>query len=219
MTDPYLHANAIAALWLREGSPDWDYFQRASSPMIVERFWGGGSQFAELFSCLDPMVLLEIACGQGRHTEQAAKHSRRVLALEASPDALAIARRRLQGFDHVEFLLTPDGRTIPGVPDSTCTAVFSYDSFPHFEIISIHYYLCEVERVLIAGGRALLQISNNATVDDGLVLSSRSWRNYMTEPLFRHLANRAGLRVLEHRVISFVYEESDALVLLEKPRG
>lgn len=77
--------------------------------------------------------------------------------------------------------------------------------------------MLETKRILRKGGKALFHHSNNTDRYDVTFSSGRHGRNYMSKQLFAHLADRAGLRVVEQHVIDWAGEkELDCVTLVEK---
>jgi hypothetical protein len=50
---------------------DWKaagYYDKAEQGEWVDVFWGSGTEFRRLFETLDRRVLIDLACGHGRHS-------------------------------------------------------------------------------------------------------------------------------------------------------
>lgn len=167
---------------------------------------------------------LEIGSGGGRFTEVLLPKAKHVIATEVAPSMLPHLRERFREQTHVEVLLL-DGHGLAPVPDASIDAVLSYGVFVHLQHWDIFNYLLEIDRVLVSGGRAVLQHSNT--------LSDRGWRLFveqmpdqvahhkypgtftvMTPTLFAEFARRAGLEVVD--CITDVVTR-DAISLLQKP--
>ncbi len=205
----------VIDMWKLESSPNFGYFDQYEQS--VEIFWGEKGKFRELFETLDRTVLLEIACGKGRHTMLAPEPYDRIFAIDTSIDAIRAARERAKDNPKIEFYFSEDGYSIPE-PDNRFTAAFSYDAMVHFEPITVAAYLKETARVLKPGARALFHHSVYAANPTGKFTESPHWRNYMTGELFAHFASRAGLRVLETHPFPWTGDvNTDALTLMLKP--
>jgi SAM-dependent methyltransferase len=65
------------------------------------------AEVAEVYAALDALAphgdALELACGTGIWTARLAPHARSLLALDAAPEALALAAARVSGAHHVRF--------------------------------------------------------------------------------------------------------------------
>lgn len=205
----------IIDLWKSRTSPDWDYYAAVDTPESLEGFWQPESIFRREFDALDLTAALEIASGTGRHAEIAAPLAGSLIVLDTSVDAMEECRTRLSEYSNVEFCLSRDGVSLP-VADGSLTAIYSYDAMVHFEVETMANYLQEIGRALAAGGTSLLHHSNNSSQPETPLLQSTRWRNYMTEDLIRHLAQRAGLRVARIHLMGGKDEALDALTVFEK---
>ena len=103
-------------------------------------------------------AILEIGCGPGRMTRRLSDLFGRVIALGASPEMLARARRNLADRHNVEWVLG-SGSDLGMLGDGSVEPVFSYISLQHVprreDVLS---YLEESGRVLRQGGRGGLQV-------------------------------------------------------------
>jgi len=106
-----------------------------------------------LLGLIDPSLTIgDLGCGTGQLAETVAPHVHRVIAVDASDDMLASARRRLGGLPNVD-VRQGDLEALPIRPSELDAAVLS---------LVLHYSpdparaLSEVARVLQPGGRALI---------------------------------------------------------------
>jgi SAM-dependent methyltransferase len=135
-----------------------------NSPWTPELFLAlGESDFRDIFRHwnhygLSAGTCVEIGCGAGRMTAQLVSIFRSVVALDVSPDQIALARRLLgPRADAVQFYQV-DGPTIP-LPTVTCDAMFSCHVFQHFsQFAGVAEYLRESFRVLRSGGTVCFHI-------------------------------------------------------------
>lgn len=214
MLDRNPHLNIIE-MWKRADSADFAYFDHVE--LFTGRFWGYETLFRQWFNTLDASELLEIACGQGRHTALVPEGYNNIFAIDTSVDAIRIATERFKDNPKITLCLSQDGLTIPR-PNNSFTGAFSYDAMVHFEPITMASYLKETARVLKPGGRALFHHSAYDRNPIGQFTESPHWRNYMTTDLFAHFASRAGLQILDFRAFPWSDEVvTDALTLLLKP--
>jgi len=172
--------------------------------------------------CVD--TALEIGAGGGRFTEVLLPKARRVIASEVAPSMLPHLRARFADDAHVEYLLL-DGRGLRPLADASIDAVLSYGVFVHLQHWDIFNYLVEIERVLVPGGKAVIQHSNT--------FSPLGWRLFlaqtpeqvghhkypgsftvMTPGLFAEFCTRAGLDVAD--CVTDVVKR-DAISLIQKP--
>jgi SAM-dependent methyltransferase len=167
---------------------------------------------------------LEIGAGGGRFTETLVSKARRVIASEVAPSMLPHLRTRFEENDNVECLLL-DGQDLRPLADDSVDAVLSYGVFVHLQHWDIFNYLVEIRRVLVPGGRAVIQHANT--------FSDLGWKLFleqvpdqvghhkypgsftvMTPELFGELSHRAGLDVVD--CVTDVVKR-DAISLLQNP--
>lgn len=204
----------VVDLWKTRDSHNYSYFAQVET--LTDGFWRPGTPFRRLFDLLDRRRIVEIACGQGRHSVLAPRDYESFLALDTSVDAIAEANRRYGDLKPLRFLVSQDGSSIPA-PDASQTAIFSYDAMVHFEPLTVNAYLAEAARVLQAGGRGLFHHSNYDANPTGKFTDSPNWRNYMRRDLFAHFCSRHGLNVLEQIEMDWGdVKKSDCLSLFEK---
>jgi hypothetical protein len=69
-----------------------------------------------------------------------------------------------------------------------------------------------------ARGRALLHYSNYDQNPGGFYRDNPGHRNFFSERIMRHFADRAGFRVLKHSVFQWAGSQitTDGMILLEK---
>ena len=204
----------IVEMWRTHESPNYSYFEQVEN--LTEAFWDEGQAFRTLFNQLDLRRVVEIACGQGRHTVLVPRSYESLLAIDTSIDAIAECRSRYGDLPRIRFEHSRDGQSIPASSESQ-TAVFSYDAMVHFEPLTMVAYLSETARVLIKGGRGLFHHSNYSGNPTGKFTEGLHWRNFMTKDLFAHFCSRQGLAVLQQ--IEFDWNGSpklDCLTLFEK---
>jgi len=110
-------------------------------------------------------MVLDLACGAGRHSRPLAGAGCRVTALDLSPDLLREAARL-----GTSGLARADMRALP-LPGGAYAAVASFfTSFGYFpEVSQDRQVLAEVARVLRPGGRYLMDFLNRAPAVAGLV--------------------------------------------------
>lgn len=143
---------ALAARRVREGdrffagvAADWD---RLRTELYGDRFSGEA-----LAAALPPSaVVADLACGSGAVTALLAPAVERVIAVDASPEMLAAARRRLSGQDNVT-LERADLAALP-ISDRTCDAAFLLLALTHLDDPSAA--LAEAARILKPGGRLVI---------------------------------------------------------------
>jgi ubiquinone/menaquinone biosynthesis C-methylase UbiE len=212
------HAQVIEK-WKTRQSSNFQYFGLAESDEWTRAFWEKGGRYQRLFEQLSIARVVEIACGQGRHSLRIVDRCEQLWLVDSSVDALAVARERFSPYRHAEIILTPDGLSLPGIADGAASTVFSFDAMVHFELLTVACYVFESARVLMPGGRGLFHHSNYAGNPTGHVDDNPGWRNFMTTGIMAHLLSRAGLVVREQVTWDRSSPQGDALTLFEKPRA
>lgn len=203
---------------------DWSsapYYQLVEGDEGLRYFWSDGSPFPEMFEKLDTTRFVDLACGHGRHTVQilARRKTKEFWLVDINEPNIEHCRKRFAKDSRASFVVNA-GNDLPGISDGSITAVISYDSMVHFEIDDVFYYLGEINRVLVPGGRALLHHSNNDRQPGNCYEQNVHWRNFMSAPMFAHFAIRQGLTVLEQKIIDWGGDDEgkglDCVTLLEK---
>ena len=117
--------------------------------------------------------VLDLCCGNGRHSAQIAQRVARVVGLDRSMDLLDVATRR--GEATVDWV-RGDMRRLPFV-EVFDLVVNLFTSFGYFESDQVdRMVLSEIDRVLTPGGVAVLDIMNASRVRTTLVPESHTTR-------------------------------------------
>lgn len=113
-------------------------------------FWGMEEPLVRpLMERAEPGVVIDAACGTGRHTEWLVEQGHEVLAFDTSPDMLAIARAKVPGARFAEA----DLHDLP-VPDASADLVVVTLALSH--VRDLGPVFAEVARVLRPGGRLVV---------------------------------------------------------------
>lgn len=195
-----------------------DYFEAAESNENMSIFWGEKSIFRELFDTLDLENVVEIACGRGRHVNKYVNKAKKIILIDCIDKNIEFCKKRYQNYNNIEYYCN-NGKDLSEIKDNSVSSVFSYDSFVHFEMMDILYYLREIYRVLNIGGKALIHHSNNTENYKIDFNTGKMGRNYMSQQLFAFLAWRSGLSVVFQKNIDWSdYRNLDCITLLRKDR-
>lgn len=204
-------AAALRADW----TTDDQYYDNADS--WVGSFWADHTAFRQMFNQLDPGVIVELACGRGRHSWQMKDWPNRKILIDVVPENIAFCQRRFAGVAHVECLAN-NGVDLAGVATASATALFCYDAMVHFDHVIVLQYLLETARILKPGGRALLHHSNYPGNPGGDYKTNPHWRAFMPGGLFVDYCRKAGLDLIEQRLICWGGEPAlDCVSLIGKP--
>lgn len=168
--------------------------------------WGGGGEEWSASAAwkqgliddvLIPLIptgsaVLEIGPGAGRWSELLAARASRLVLVDVSEEPLRRCRERLARFDNVSYV-HGRGSELPGIPDASIDAVWSFDVFVHIAPPDFVAYLDEIARVLRPGGVAAIHHSDGR--NRGRLLSRHGWRAPMSRGLLAALAAPRGLAV------------------------
>ncbi len=165
-------------------------------------FWELGGQFRTLFDRLDTEVILELACGHGRHGEKIVSQAKNLILMDVLEENIKVCRERFSAFSNVLFVVN-NGFDFQPIESGSCTGIFSYDAMVHFSPDLVEAYLKDTARVLKPGGLALYHHSNYPAPLDRHYGQNPHARNHMTKNLFADYARRSGLVVVEQVVIQW----------------
>ena len=193
-----------------------DYFFKAESDDALKTFWGEKSIAYRMFSKMDLSTVVELACGKGRHVSKYSSLAGEVILVDILEKNIDFCRERFNEEKNIKFYKN-NGYDLAQLKSGSVTALFTYDSMVHFELLDIFNYLKETARILKNGGMALFHHSNNTENYKITFTTARHGRNYMSKDLFAYLANRAGLEVLEQQVFDWDTDKDlDCLTLVQK---
>lgn len=179
-----------------------DYFEKAESESALNVFWGAQSPFREMFDRLDLTSVVELACGHGRHVVMYQDRAEEITLVDILEKNISICRKRYEERAKIGFYVN-NGKDLREIADASKTALFTYDSMVHFELMDIYSYLLETKRILKTGGMALLHHSNN-TEDYRINFATGKYgRNYMSAEIFAYLAHRVGVEVVEQHLVDW----------------
>ena len=117
--------------------------------------------------------VVEIGCGVGRLTRELATRAAHVDAIDVSERMLDLAREYNPHLVNVRWLLG-DGESLAGIADASADVCFSHVVFQHIPDPAVTLgYVREMGRVLVDGGWAAFQISNDPRVHRNRRLLSR----------------------------------------------
>jgi SAM-dependent methyltransferase len=196
------------------------YYDQAEQPDFLTEFWGDDTRFARAFTHLDRTMMVELACGHGRHAAQIVDTVGLLFLLDVNEPNIQFCCERFDGRANVRCEVN-SGFDLEPVETGSAASVYSYDAMVHFEPDIVGAYLLDAARVLRPGGRALLHHSAYSGNPGAHYSANPHYRNYMTPDLFKHFAIRAGLTVVSQEVFGWGSGDTfapdiDALTLLQR---
>lgn len=194
-----------------------DYYESSDTEEGLAFFWKDG-ECKGLFDQLDLSNVVELACGRGRHVPLYAEKSEHVTLVDILDKNIEFCKQRFSGYGNISYLVN-NGRDLSALKSDAYSALFTYDSMVHFELMDIASYLDETYRILEPGGMALFHHSNNNSDYKASYDNAIEARSFMSKNLFAYLAYRSGFEVLEQHVVDWVVPDLDCLTLVMKPRG
>jgi spore maturation protein CgeB len=151
---------------------------------------------------------LEIGCGVGRMLPAAARRFKSVIGVDVSPRAIAKAQelQRAAALDTTPAnLMTTSGIDLGQIETGSIDFVWSFAALPHMPTRVFAAYLCEIRRVLRAGGIARLQVfvglQESPTEND--TLRVRAYK----EGTLKSAAEKAGLRLTGFSPVTMPLQE------------
>jgi SAM-dependent methyltransferase len=131
--------------------------------------------------------VLDIPCGEGRHTIELAKRGFRVTGFEFNPNAIAAAVKRAAEAGVEPRFVTGDMRELDASEEYDATVCF-FTSFGYFNDEENLDFARRVARALRPGGRFLLELHIAETVYP--IFREREWSWVSQEPPLRVLEER-----------------------------
>lgn len=193
-----------------------DYYAEAEKWLFM--FWNETTLYKQWFDCLDLSTTLELACGHGRHAQQAVSQVGKLILMDIFDNHLSVCQKRLQNHSHVSYL-KGDGYSFRPVESASVTAIYCYDAMVHFSPDIVNSYLIDGARILKPQGMMLLHHSNYDTQGNNQHYGLNPHaRNHMTYALFSSFAKQAGLNIISSMSTRWgEVEDLDRLTLLQKP--
>lgn len=197
----------------------WSERQKGGTqPWTADEFYAtGASDWDDYFRHwksygVDRDCCVEIGCGAGRLTKALVDGFQQVIAVDVSPDMIALAQENAPGT--ASFYVT-DGLDLP-LPDASASAAFSTFVFQHFDSIAeANAVLRDVSRVLLTGGTLMVQLPVHSWPGN-----ARPYRLlYRTQKLLGNVRARARRRGLHQAAVApfmrhLSYEGSELIATL-----
>ena len=181
-------------------------------------FWEPNGLFRMMFNKLDSGIILDLACGHGRHSAQMKDWNNQKILMDINQTNVDYCIQRFKG-DPRYTAIVNNGYDCKPLGDSSCTAVFCYDAMVHFDSKVIFSYLRDIFRVLKPSGRALLHHSNYTGNLGGHYAKNPHCRNYMSQSLFVHYSKKSGFDIIDSVTMNWGHDPNlDCLTLISKSK-
>lgn len=188
------------------------YFSRAERDM--ERDWN--EIIRPILEHVSYGTVLDIAAGRGRNSARLAARAKQVICLDINPENIGFMQARFKGDRRFRFIQN-DGVTLDGIADESVDLAYSFDSMVHFDMEVVISYVNESFRVVRPGGHAFIHHSNYTGNPGGDFRGNPHLRNFMSIPLFRHIAVKAGFVALVSKPVPWgCVADLDGIALLQK---
>jgi ubiquinone/menaquinone biosynthesis C-methylase UbiE len=173
-------------------APDlWDLlsWKKGGEEWTVSADWKQSVIYDILLKYIAPgKTILEIGPGAGRWTEVLQPMAEVLIAVDISPKAIDLCRKKFASAGNVQLYLTNDS-TLGFIADNSIDAVWSFDVFVHINLPETDRYLAEIRRVLKPGGCAVIHHPKDGGVRGGC-------RSRMTDAIFASLLEKQGLTLV-----------------------
>jgi SAM-dependent methyltransferase len=180
--------SAMGSFWDERADEDAFFFvdsRQGYRHPDLESFWAEGKRDLDLLlSALGAEIqpndrVVEIGCGVGRLTRVISERAASVRALDVSARMLELAKEHNAQLKNVEWL-HGGGATLDGIESESADACVSHVVFQHIPDPEVTLsYVREIGRVLLPGGWAAFQISNDPQLHESKSVSYRvrqAWR-------------------------------------------
>jgi ubiquinone/menaquinone biosynthesis C-methylase UbiE len=166
---------------------------------------------------IDYTDILDLAAGQGLGTTKFAPLAKTITIVDCDDDAIRACRQQFGRDPRFKFIRN-NGITIAEVYDSSISFFSVFDAMVHFDLETVQSYVKEAYRVLRANGHGFFHYSNFSAFPGADVRRNPYRRNFMSKPLFEHIALRAGFAIVSSATIPWGgIRDLDGIALLRKP--
>jgi ubiquinone/menaquinone biosynthesis C-methylase UbiE len=216
-------AHNISGNMTKDIANDWKsskYYDQAEK--WIDVFWNKDTVFYKYFNQLDCSAIVELACGQGRHVQKYIEKSKTITLVDINQENIDFCKNRYKNESKINYLVN-SGNDFSGIKANSQTAIFTYDSMVHFEMLDILSYIKDANRILVNGGKILFHHSNADFSPELYYTEKPHSRNFMSADIFAYFALRNGFNVLSQDVFSWgggenCYPDIDCLSLCQKTR-
>jgi len=191
------------------------YFQMAESGMLgqwIEHIWPCIKEF-------DFSVTLDLAAGHGRNTEMLKALAEEIYMVDVNHSCIEACKSRFGDTDgkcRFHYIVN-DGYSLKDIPDSSITAVYSWDAMVHFDKLVVKRYVSEFARVLKNGGQAFFHHSNYGHVAPGADWRANpGWRTNTTKEFVAECVQSCGLELILQHALDWKGNPFDAISTCRK---
>lgn len=163
--------------------------------------------------------VLELAPGFGRNTELLIKHAGEITLVDVNQHCIDACRERfaVEKRCTVHYMVN-DGKSLSGIPDSSVTMIYSWDSVVHFDKEVVKLYAKEFTRVMAPGGKGFVHHSNYGhTSQSSDWLSHPHNRSNMTDELFARYIRDNGMEIISQELLDWDLKDLDCVSVFRKP--
>jgi ubiquinone/menaquinone biosynthesis C-methylase UbiE len=157
----------------------------------------------------DFTTTVEVGPGGGRNSQRLKDVASTLYLVDLNEYALARCRARFQSDESgcdIRYVKT-DGISLPGIPDSSVSFVYSWDSMVHCDRSVMARYMREFARVMKPGATGFVHHSNYAARDKVLSIDDAPhFRSNMSKADFARQAAQHGLVVTRQDLLDWVDE-------------
>jgi ubiquinone/menaquinone biosynthesis C-methylase UbiE len=188
MKDEVTKASVVPGAWA-------DYYERAENvlvPLWERHIW-------PKIKASDFSTTLDFACGAGRNTELLQKYADKVYAVDVSPTAIDILKKRFKNAESV-VIIHNDGETLKEIDDESISFCYSFDSVVHFNCDLLEKYLIEMHRVMKHGATGFIHHSN---IGEGSFSVNPAMRGDVDAKKFKSICSKVGLDCFHQTIIDW----------------
>ncbi|ARN81095.1 class I SAM-dependent methyltransferase [Methylocystis bryophila] len=152
---------------------------------------------------IDLSETIDFACGRGRNARKLKEvGAGNITLVDVNAENIAYCDQNLVPLGGYAVFLN-NGYDLHPLPSEAYTFVYSFDAMVHFDLEIVLSYIAEFARVLRPGGFAFVHHSNFTGNPGGSFQQNPHWRNFMSAPIFKHVAVHDGFDVLRQETFAW----------------
>jgi SAM-dependent methyltransferase len=209
-----------SVLQCRDAHTEGGYYAAAEPEMD----WQWNSLILPFIGSVDSTNVLELGPGHGRNSEKLSQSAAEIYLVDVNKTCIDACRARF-GDVHNDcrfYYHVTNGDSLPFIPDSSITFIYSFDSMVHFDKTIVRAYLREFHRVMKPGATGFLHHSNY-----GAMRPNSDWaqnpgnRSDVSALLFAKYCAEFDLEVTDQRMHGLAegrgIKDLDCVTLIRKP--